>query len=257
MTSARVLFPGAMGPEGFISCFDHLIPERQLRRKLILKGGPGVGKSTFMRRMHASLCEGGTPSTLYFCSGDPDSLDAIAIPNLGLLVLDGTAPHSIDPQIPGARDSIINLGSCLDEATMRPRLPHIRACMTDHAAATARARAALSASWALKKDSAAVFLGILKSSLRTSFFPSTTGVRNRTVHSRRNAAVTEEGAWEYFTKIEDMAMPMTPTTIMIIGCFSMYFTNITGCIVAQISPVYKTQNSTHKRGCCLIYAGSG
>ena len=39
----RSLFPGAMGPEGFISCFDHLMPEAQLRRMLILKGGPGVG----------------------------------------------------------------------------------------------------------------------------------------------------------------------------------------------------------------------
>ena len=160
MTAARVLFPGAMGPEGFISCFDHLLPDDLLRRKLILKGGPGVGKSTFMRRLHASLSEAGAPSTLYFCSGDPDSLDAVAVPGAGLLILDGTAPHIVDPQIPGARDSIINLGVCLDEAAMRPRLPHIRACMADHAAATARARAALRAAWALKKDSAALIASL-------------------------------------------------------------------------------------------------
>ena len=163
MTSARVLFPGAMGPEGFISCFDHLLPESQLRRKLILKGGPGVGKSTFMRRLHASLCESGEPSTLYFCSGDPDSLDAAAIPGAGLVILDGTAPHMVDPQIPGARDSIINLGDCLDEAAMRPRLPHIRACMADHAAAVARARAALEAVWALKKNSSALIESLIDS----------------------------------------------------------------------------------------------
>ncbi|MFR2495325.1 MAG: hypothetical protein ACLTBF_06390 [Christensenellales bacterium] len=71
MTTARTLFPGAMGPEGFISCFDHLMDDALLRRKLILKGGPGVGKSTFMRRVHAALCANGEPSTLYFCSGDP------------------------------------------------------------------------------------------------------------------------------------------------------------------------------------------
>lgn len=46
----------------------------------------------------------------------------------GLLILDGTAPHIVDPEIPGARDSIINLGECLNEPAMRPRLPHIRAC---------------------------------------------------------------------------------------------------------------------------------
>ena len=151
----RTQFPGAMGPEGFISCFDHLMDEQLLRRMLILKGGPGVGKSTFMRRLHAALTENGERSTLYFCSGDPDSLDAIAIEAHGLLVLDGTAPHIVDPKIPGARDAIVNLGSCLDEAAMRPRLPHIRACMADHAACSRRARAFMQTIHALKRDSAA------------------------------------------------------------------------------------------------------
>ena len=158
MNTARTLFPGAMGPDGFISCFDHLIDDSILRRKLILKGGPGVGKSTFMRRVHAALCANGEPSTLYFCSGDPDSLDGVAVPHAGLLILDGTAPHIVDPEIPGARDSIINLGECLNEPAMRPRLPHIRACMGDHAACSRRARACLAAAAALSKANAATLL---------------------------------------------------------------------------------------------------
>ncbi|MBQ7887579.1 MAG: hypothetical protein IJ313_11915 [Clostridia bacterium] len=155
MSTVRALFPGAMGPEGFISCFDHLMSESDLRRMLILKGGPGVGKSTFMRRIHAALTADGEQSTLYFCSGDPDSLDAVAIPARGLLILDGTAPHIVDPKIPGARDSLINLGECLNEAAMRPRLPHIRACMTDHAACSRRARAFMRSVSSLRRDSAA------------------------------------------------------------------------------------------------------
>jgi len=154
-STIRAQFPGAMGPEGFISCFDHLLDDRILRRQIILKGGPGVGKSTFMRRLHAELTGNGERSTLYFCSGDPDSLDAVAIEDHGLLILDGTAPHIVDPKIPGARDSIINLGVCLDEAAMRPRLPHIRACMADHAACSRRARACMQSVCALKRDSAA------------------------------------------------------------------------------------------------------
>ena len=122
---------------------------------LILKGGPGVGKSTFMRRLHAALCAEGEESTLYHCSGDPDSLDAVAAPASGLLILDGTAPHVVDPIIPGARDSLINLGVCLNEAAMRPRLPHIKACMAEHAACSARARGCLRAAWALRQSSAA------------------------------------------------------------------------------------------------------
>ena len=145
-----------MSPDGFISCFDHLIPESQLRRTIILKGGPGVGKSTFMRRVHAALCGDGEPSTLYFCSGDPDSLDAVAVPHAGLLILDGTAPHIVDPKIPGARDGILNLGMCLDEEAMRPRLAQIRECMADHALCSQRARACMRAARALAEDNAAL-----------------------------------------------------------------------------------------------------
>lgn len=150
-----------MGPEGFISCFDHLLPEADIRRMVILKGGPGVGKSTFMRRVHAALCADGQEATLYFCSGDPDSLDAIAIPHLGLVMLDGTAPHVVDPVIPGARDGILNLGDHLNEDAMRPRLPHIRACMADHAACSRRARACLRAASALTRDNAATVASLI------------------------------------------------------------------------------------------------
>ena len=145
-----------MGPDGYISCFDHLIEEDALERRLILKGGPGVGKSTFMRRIHAALCGNGEPATLCFCSGDPDSLDAVVVPHKGLLILDGTAPHIVDPKIPGARDSIINLGQCLNEAAMRPRLKHIKAVMADHAACSRRATACLRAARPLIEDSAAI-----------------------------------------------------------------------------------------------------
>jgi len=153
--NTRSLFAGAMGPDGFISCFDHLIDEHLLRRKLILKGGPGVGKTTFMRRVHAALCADGEPSALYFCSGDPDSLDAVCVPGRGLLILDGTAPHIVDPQVPGARDSIINLGDCLDEASMRPRLGHIQGVMADHRSCMRRATSCLRAARALSEDNAA------------------------------------------------------------------------------------------------------
>ena len=164
MSHSIPLFPGAMGPDGYISCFDHLIEEDALERRLILKGGPGVGKSTFMRRIHAALCGSGEPATLCFCSGDPDSLDAVVVPHKGLLILDGTSPHTIDPKIPGAQDSIINLGQCLNEAAMRPRLKHIKNVMADHAACTRRATACLRAARPLIEDSAAIVASAMEKS---------------------------------------------------------------------------------------------
>ena len=191
-----------MGPDGFISCFDHLIPESQLRRTIILKGGPGVGKSTFMRRVHAALCPEGEPSTLYFCSGDPDSLDAVAVPYAGLLILDGTAPHIVDPKIPGARDGILNLGTCLDEDAMRPRLKQIRDCMADHAACSRRARACMAAARALYEDNAALLAAavdpvrmerMLRALIRTTLCADAPASDAPTVRPVITDAVTPQG----------------------------------------------------------------
>ena len=65
--------------------------------------------------------------------------------------------------------------------------------------------------------------GVVKNSRRTVGEAKTAGVIKTTVHKSRKAAVTAEGAVEYFTKIEDREMPITPMMIMIMGCFSKCF----------------------------------
>ena len=151
LNTARTLFPGAMGPDGFISCFDHLIDDSILRRKLILKGGPGVGKSTFMRRVHAALCANGEPSTLYFCSGDPDSLDGVAVPHAGLLILDGTAPHTIDPAMPGIDGETLDLGRFLHKEVFKRRREELFVLAEENRAHYKNAFACLSAAGSLRR----------------------------------------------------------------------------------------------------------
>ena len=46
----RKMFPGGNTTRGFYSFFDHII-EPDANRLFILKGGPGVGKSTFMKKI--------------------------------------------------------------------------------------------------------------------------------------------------------------------------------------------------------------
>lgn len=116
--SLRHLFPGANTPRGFFSRFDQIAPT-DAARLFILKGGPGVGKSTFMRKIAEELVNQGVAVEYHHCSADPDSLDAIYIPEGRIAVMDGTAPHVIDPRFPGALDEIINLGAFWDEAGLR------------------------------------------------------------------------------------------------------------------------------------------
>ena len=59
----------------------------------ILKGGPGCGKSSLMRAVGAAAEERGLQVEYIRCSGDPDSLDAILLPEKKTAIVDGTAPH--------------------------------------------------------------------------------------------------------------------------------------------------------------------
>lgn len=105
----KKVFSGSNTSVGFYSLFDN-ITGREARRMFIIKGGPGTGKSTFMRAIGEELRDRGYTIEQHYCSSDPGSLDALVIPALKVALLDGTAPHMIDPVIPGAAEEIVNLG---------------------------------------------------------------------------------------------------------------------------------------------------
>lgn len=105
----RKIFPGANTSNGFYSYFDYIIP-KDINRIFCLKGGPGVGKSSLMKKIARDFSERGYDVEVFPCSSDPGSLDAVLIKKLKVVLLDGTAPHVVDPKIPGAIDEIINFG---------------------------------------------------------------------------------------------------------------------------------------------------
>ena len=106
------LFPGGNTYKGFYSYFDQIINLKEANRFFVIKGGPGVGKSSLMKKVGHEMVALGYDIELHHCSGDPDSIDAVFIPELKVAFVDGTAPHVIDPRFPGAIDEIINLGEC-------------------------------------------------------------------------------------------------------------------------------------------------
>ncbi|HWQ60991.1 MAG TPA: hypothetical protein VN521_01695 [Negativicutes bacterium] len=97
----RHLFPGGNTPQGFFSYYNYIIPA-DAARIFIMKGGPGTGKSTFMRRIGDAMLERGLDIEHHHCSSDNGSLDGVVIPALGVAFIDGTAPHVVDPGIPAA-----------------------------------------------------------------------------------------------------------------------------------------------------------
>lgn len=120
MSNAHIkkMFPGAVTAQGFYSLYHYMI-QQDANHIFVLKGGPGVGKSTFMKKIAQTMVERGYDIEFHCCSSDNGSVDGVVIPNLKIALLDGTAPHIVDPKNPGAVDEIINLGEYWDEAVIK------------------------------------------------------------------------------------------------------------------------------------------
>lgn len=92
-TKALRFFLGANTPQGFVSRFDQLTDSRDGWRCFVLKGGPGTGKSTLMRKVAASLEQRCQRIEYIHCSSDADSLDGVIAPELKFCIADGTSPQ--------------------------------------------------------------------------------------------------------------------------------------------------------------------
>ncbi len=125
MANGKSYYAAANTGSGFVSLFGEIFAPEKLSRVYILKGGPGTGKSTFMRGIAKVAKEHGFDVEYYFCSADTNSLDGVKIPALGVAVIDGTPPHAREPRYPGACEKIINLGENFDESILREKRDEI------------------------------------------------------------------------------------------------------------------------------------
>ena len=114
-------FLGANSSHGFFSLYDDFAKERSGDMLRIIKGGPGCGKSTFMRKIAAYAETLGSSVEYIHCSGDADSLDGIYIKEARLAYVDGTSPHVIEPALPGAAGSYLDLGFVIRESVRTER----------------------------------------------------------------------------------------------------------------------------------------
>lgn len=117
MSVERHYFPGNNTPLGFFSYYKYILSQREANRIICIKGGPGTGKSTFMKRI-AEHFSGDEDIDYLHCSADEGSLDGIVLKKRKVALVDGTSPHVTDPITPGAVDKIINLGEYWDNESI-------------------------------------------------------------------------------------------------------------------------------------------
>ena len=75
----KTYFAGANSGVGFVNLFGDFYEESSLDRLYIIKGGPGTGKSTFMRILAERAADAGAGAEYFLCGSDPSSLDAVVL----------------------------------------------------------------------------------------------------------------------------------------------------------------------------------
>ena len=72
-------FAAVNSGRGFVSLFEGIFFGESITRRYIIKGGPGTGKSSFMRRVGQRALGEGRGVEYYYCSSDTASLDGVVI----------------------------------------------------------------------------------------------------------------------------------------------------------------------------------
>lgn len=153
----RHMFAGGNTSQGFFSYFSNILKQDEALKIFLLKGGPGTGKSTFMKKIGNEMLDRGFDIEHMHCSSDPDSLDGIVIPAIKIALIDGTAPHVVDPKTPGAVDEIINLGEFWNDEGLRTNKDDIQKITGEISRNFARAYRYIKAAEQIYEDMAAIY----------------------------------------------------------------------------------------------------
>lgn len=157
----RNMFPGGNTSVGFFSYYNYIISRETARRVFILKGGPGVGKSSFMKKIGETMLNLGYDAEYMHCSSDNNSLDGVVLPAIGVALIDGTAPHVCDPVYPGVTDEIIHLGDYWNEEGMKKGRDNVIKLSREIGSLFSRAYGYLGAAGRIRENSLAIYAASL------------------------------------------------------------------------------------------------
>ena len=98
-------FFGSMLAGGSVNYINSLT--HGFEKRIFIKGRPGTGKSTFLKKIRTAALNRGFDTETYYCSFDPGSLDMVIIRELSLCIFDSTSPHEMFPSL--SSDSILDI----------------------------------------------------------------------------------------------------------------------------------------------------
>lgn len=126
-------FLGGNTAAGFVSYYDGFCSGAE-DFLWVIKGGPGCGKSSFMKTVGQAAQDAGLYVEYVLCSGDPASVDGVYFPALHMGYVDGTAPHTLEVATPGAAGLYLDLGQFYDYAALKKERRTIEALQSRYRA---------------------------------------------------------------------------------------------------------------------------
>lgn len=144
-------FLGGNTADGFFSIYDNFVSPKDGDFLWIIKGGPGCGKSSFMRMIGAAAERAGLDVEYVLCSGDPESLDGVYIPELKIGYMDGTAPHVTDARIAAVDSAYLDLGAFYDREAIAEYKTELEKLFAENKNQYTKAYSLLSAAGSLRR----------------------------------------------------------------------------------------------------------
>lgn len=241
-------FLGANTPVGFYSLFSELYDADKGWRMYIIKGGPGTGKSTFMKKAAAECDRRGLYCERIFCSSDPSSLDAVIIPSLKVSIADGTAPHVLEPKYPGAVEITLDFGRFRNDKLLFEEREGIIEKTKENSYHHKKCIDFMSAARVAKNDTLAVALSALRIERLHKFAEKLAENKLRTLSDTRGviskrflSAVTPEG----FTVFSDTFSSLCENTVVLKDSF--------GCASGVIIKLLSLKASEQGLDCIVCY----
>ena len=147
----RAYFLGGASPEGFRTDFWN---EQRGCYGFYLKGGPGTGKSTLMKKAAAAFA--GEKVSVFHCASDPRSLDAVLLEERGVFIADATAPHESSTPLPFVTGELVDLGAGLNCEILRASADQMKALYAENQAMHTQVRKGLSGIAAMENLTAGI-----------------------------------------------------------------------------------------------------
>ena len=139
--AVRRYFLGANTSKGFYSVYEDFCKPDSGNFLYVIKGGPGCGKSSFMKTIGKAAEDAGLDVEYVLCSADPD----------------GTSPHVLEVALPAASGAYVDLGQFYNVAALRPKREALAALTEKYRAQYAIAYKALAEAKRLHDELEAVY----------------------------------------------------------------------------------------------------